>query len=235
MALRKQRKPSTSAQLEAQRSEQESPHPDLPVDQQDGDHDAGGEPFFMRLKCALPGKPGEVARLLPFEFDDITIGENGNVVLVSRDGGLVIETTFGIDTFLQITEKAVRSRTGSKQRDATEIATPIGTPAPRRRMGRPRIADDIKRSPLSLYVTKALKDRLVEASKVSGRPLTQEIEVRLLRTLAEDPGRDEAEVRLDNLARQIIELVRRNWNAGPEGALPEQQQQAEPKRKSRRR
>lgn len=103
-----------------------------------------------------------------------------------------------------------------RKRDPTEIATPVSPPAPRRRLGRPpRTPGDVKRYPLSLYVTKELKDRLVAASKVSGRPLTQEIEARLLRTLDEDSGKDERELRLDNLAREITELVRRNLEAEP--------------------
>jgi hypothetical protein len=103
-----------------------------------------------------------------------------------------------------------------RKRDPTEVATPISPPAPRRRLGRPpRTPGDVKRYPLSLYVTKELKERLVEASKVSGRPLTQEIEDRLQRTFEEDRGKDEREIRLDILAREIIELVRRNWEAGP--------------------
>jgi len=54
-------------------------------------------------------------------------------------------------------------------------------------------------------------DELVKASKASGRSLTQEIEDRLQRTLEEDRGKDEREIRLDNVAREVTELVRRNW------------------------
>jgi hypothetical protein len=84
--------------------------------------------------------------------------------------------------------------------------------------------EEIKRYPLALYVTKALKDALVEASKVSGRPLTQEIEARLLRTLEEDRGRDPTKRRLDSathgswvqIVREISRLSRLSWEAGAE-------------------
>lgn len=85
--------------------------------------------------------------------------------------------------------------------------------------------EEIKRYPLALYVTKALKDELVEASKISGRPLTQEIEARLLRTLAEDRSKDPTKRRLDNavqlswvrILRGLSELTRVSWEAGVEG------------------
>jgi hypothetical protein len=85
--------------------------------------------------------------------------------------------------------------------------------------------EEIKRYPLALYVTKALKDELVEASKVSGRPLTQEIEARLLRTLEQDRGKDPTKRRLENATqeswrqfnRALNELLRMNWEAGVEG------------------
>lgn len=85
--------------------------------------------------------------------------------------------------------------------------------------------EEIKRYPLALYVTKALKDELVEASKVSGRPLTQEIEARLLRTLEEDRPKDPTQRRSENatneswvrIIRGIQQLSRLSWEAGVEG------------------
>jgi hypothetical protein len=74
----------------------------------------------------------------------------------------------------------------------------------------------VKRYPLSLYVTRALKDELVQAARLSGRALTAEIEARLQRSLAEDHGNL---LDLLTLAEQVIELVRRNWAAGT-GTVP---------------
>jgi hypothetical protein len=87
------------------------------------------------------------------------------------------------------------------------------------------MSEEIKRYPLARYVTNALKDELVEASKVSGRPLTQEIEARLLRTLREDRSKDPTKRRLENstqeslvrIFRGISELTRVSWEAGAEG------------------
>jgi hypothetical protein len=95
------------------------------------------------------------------------------------------------------------------KRDPTEAPTqPISAPAPRRRRGRPPVTPgEMKRYPLSLYVTKALKDQLVEASKASGRPLTGEIEARLQRTLEEDRPKDPRSVRIDALANEIKNLA----------------------------
>ena len=81
-------------------------------------------------------------------------------------------------------------------------------PARRRRHsagtgGRPVTPGEMKRYPLSLYVTKALKDQLVEASKASGRPLTGEIEARLQRTLEEDRPKDSRSIRIDALANKM--------------------------------
>jgi hypothetical protein len=78
---------------------------------------------------------------------------------------------------------------------------------------------------VALYVTKALKDELVGASKVSGRPLTQEIEARLLRTLEEDRSKTPTNRRLENasheswvgILRGVRELTRLSWEAGVEG------------------
>ena len=97
-----------------------------------------------------------------------------------------------------------------RKRDPTEAATPpiTAAPAPRRRRGRPPVTPgELKRHPVALYVTKALKDQLVEASKISGRPLTGEIEARLLRTLAEDHGKSELEVRVDKAMVELKETV----------------------------
>jgi hypothetical protein len=87
------------------------------------------------------------------------------------------------------------------------------------------VPEEIKRYPLTLYVTKGLKDELVEASEVSGRPLTQEIEARLLRTLEQDRGKDPTKRLLENatheswrrINRAISDLARVSWEAGVDG------------------
>lgn len=69
-------------------------------------------------------KPGEVvARLLPLELD-VTVGENGNVLLVSRDGGLVMETTFDLARARQIIDEQRLAVSGSGQQ---EQPTSIGS------------------------------------------------------------------------------------------------------------
>jgi hypothetical protein len=59
----------------------------------------------LRGKYAVSERGGKVAKLLPLEFD-ITLGEDGNIVLVSRDGGLVVETSVDPATALRIFEEA---------------------------------------------------------------------------------------------------------------------------------
>jgi hypothetical protein len=66
---------------------------------------------------------------------------------------------------------------------------------PRRPPGRPRhYADETKRHPLAFRTTAALKRALVEASKVSGRSLAQEIEYRLWHSLAQSKDRTDVPV-----------------------------------------
>ncbi|MGA7263433.1 MAG: hypothetical protein WA709_05730 [Stellaceae bacterium] len=78
--------------------------------------------------------------------------------------------------------------------------------------GRPRHnADEIKRHPLTIRTTKALKDRLVEAARHSGRSLAGEIEFRLNQSFVPDPlGRDPQQL-LQTAVGQIriaaIELI----------------------------
>jgi hypothetical protein len=65
----------------------------------------------------------------------------------------------------------------------------------RRSPGRPRHhADETKRHPLAFRTTAALKRALVEASKVSGRSLAQEIEYRLWHSLAQNKDRTDVPV-----------------------------------------
>jgi hypothetical protein len=66
---------------------------------------------------------------------------------------------------------------------------------PRRSPGRPRhYADETKRHPLAFRTTASLKRALVEASKVSGRSLAQEIEYRLWHSLAQNKDRTDLPV-----------------------------------------
>jgi len=93
-----------------------------------------------------------------------------------------------------------------RKRDPAEAATPaISAPPPaHRRRGRPPVTPgEMKRYPLSLYVTKALKDQLVQASQISGRPLTAEIEARLQRTLEEDRRKSELDLRIDKAMFEV--------------------------------
>jgi hypothetical protein len=60
----------------------------------------------MRVMYSIRGKPGTVATLLPADLD-LKVGEDGNVVFVSRDGRLVMETPFDLDTMQQIAAEAL--------------------------------------------------------------------------------------------------------------------------------
>lgn len=63
--------------------------------------------------------------------------------------------------------------------------------------GRPQLAlGEGKRFPLNMRTTKVLRDRMVTASKASGRSLSQEVEYRLERSFLEQD--------FANLIRQII-------------------------------
>jgi hypothetical protein len=89
---------------------------------------------------------------------------------------------------------------------------------PPRPPGRPRHdIEGIKRSPLTLHITDALKDELRYEAQASGRSLTQEVEYRLRWSLSEHRARERplAEIRLDFLLAEIGELVKANW-ANPE-------------------
>jgi hypothetical protein len=91
----------------------------------------------------------------------------------------------------------------NNQRSETD---PIEGPKanPPRRRGRPPLPDDeAKRHPLILRTTKGLMDELAKASKASGRSLTEEIEFRLARSLAEDHGKSELDLRLDKAMGEL--------------------------------
>jgi hypothetical protein len=71
--------------------------------------------------------------------------------------------------------------------------------SPRPRGRPPHNPDDVKQHTLSIRTTKALKDELVRASKVSGRSLAGEIEFRLSESLAADREKDPRELWLDRI------------------------------------
>jgi len=73
-----------------------------------------------------------------------------------------------------------------------------GTATPPKPRGRPPLPPgEGKRTPLTIRSTQALKEELVKAAKASGRSLAQEIELRLVRSLIEDHGKSEQEMRID--------------------------------------
>ena len=85
---------------------------------------------------------------------------------------------------------------------------------PRRPRGRPPLpAGERKaeRETLTFRPTNGMKEELVRAAKRSGRSLAQEIEDRLGRSLWEDRDKNDLDLRLDILTRQIQELVRACW------------------------
>jgi hypothetical protein len=79
--------------------------------------------------------------------------------------------------------------------------------SPRPRGRPPHNPHDVKQHTLSIRTTKALKDLLVRASKVSGRSLAGEIEFRLLQSLAADREKSPAEVRLDRITADIRDAM----------------------------
>ena len=85
---------------------------------------------------------------------------------------------------------------------------------PSRPPGRPRHGiEGIKRSPLTLHITEALKDALRHEAQASGRSLTQEVEYRARWSLSEHrlPERRVTELRLEMVLYEIGELVKENW------------------------
>jgi hypothetical protein len=91
----------------------------------------------------------------------------------------------------------------NQRSETTDLAEGPKANPPRRR-GRPPLPDDeAKRHPLILRTTKGLMDELAKASKASGRSLTEEIEFRLARSLAEDHGKSELELRVDKAMAQL--------------------------------
>ncbi len=97
----------------------------------------------------------------------------------------------------------------NNQRSETGPAVEGPKANPPRRRGRPPLPDgEAKQHPLIIRTTKGLKDELVRASKASGRSLTEDIEDRLQRTLEEDRGKDEQEIRLDVAADKIKDVVK---------------------------
>jgi hypothetical protein len=89
--------------------------------------------------------------------------------------------------------------------------------ARRPRRGRPPLPAGeakVKRYPLTIRSTKAMKEELSRAAKASGRSLAEDMEDRLARSLWEDRDKGPVERRLEILMRQVADLVRLNWNAG---------------------
>jgi hypothetical protein len=75
-----------------------------------------------------------------------------------------------------------------------------GEPAPPRRRGRPPLpASQAKLHPLTVRTTKPLRDALEQASKASGRSLTQEIEFHLERSLGLDRDKGPEDLRIERL------------------------------------
>jgi hypothetical protein len=86
------------------------------------------------------------------------------------------------------------------QRVAALIEAELSAPASpaRRPRGRPSVTPgETKRHSVVLYVTRAMKQELDEASKRSGRSLTAEVEARLRRTLDEDRDKSDKELLVD--------------------------------------
>jgi len=96
--------------------------------------------------------------------------------------------------------------TKSKPSETVQPEEPSGT-APRRRGRPPRPPETVKRHPLVIRTTQALKEDLVKASNASGRSLTEEIEYRLTRSIAEDHGKSELDLRLDAMMSKVRESM----------------------------
>jgi hypothetical protein len=79
---------------------------------------------------------------------------------------------------------------------------------PRRPPGRPPLpAGEDKRHPLSFRATTPLRDALVRASQAAGHPLAQEIETRLVRSLADDLQQSEIELEVDRVLADLKPFV----------------------------
>jgi len=82
------------------------------------------------------------------------------------------------------------------------------TARPEKPRGRPPLpSGEAKRTPLTIRSTEEMKQALVSAAKASGRSLAQEIEARLHRTLDEDRGKSELEVRIEIAAAEIKQAM----------------------------
>jgi hypothetical protein len=112
---------------------------------------------------------------------------------------------------------------------------PTRTNPPRARGRPPLPADEAKLHPLVIRTARPLREVLEKTADASGRSLTQEIEARLARSVWEDRDKGPAELQLDILARQVMELVRANWEAKPDVAAPAPEPEPALKQKSRRR
>jgi hypothetical protein len=98
--------------------------------------------------------------------------------------------------------------------------------------GRPRhYADEVKREPLNIRTTRALKDALVAAARRSGHSLAQEIEFRLWRSLQDDEfeamRQEDPEITaMTSLAKELVMLtiaLERRRRAKPEAAAADPQ------------
>jgi hypothetical protein len=107
-----------------------------------------------------------------------------------------------------------RSLGTTKKREAQRVAALIeaelsapANPA-RRPRGRPSVTPgETKRHSVVLYVTRAMKQELDEASKRSGRSLTAEVEARLQRTLDEDRDKSDNELFIDLVKLEMGKLL----------------------------
>jgi hypothetical protein len=68
---------------------------------------------------------------------------------------------------------------------------------------------------LSFRTTIGMADAVEKAAAAARRSVSEEIKDRVGRTLWEDQNKDAAEIRLEILTRQIMDLVRAIWAAAP--------------------
>src|SRR5690349_6832124 len=84
--------------------------------------------------------------------------------------------------------------------------------SPRRHGSPPVPVSDQKLHPIVIRRTKWLRDELQRVAIAAGRVPDPEIEDRLARSVGENRDKEDAKLRLENLTRQIIDLVRANPN-----------------------
>jgi hypothetical protein len=152
---------------------------------------------------------------------DVRLEETGFRRLVSGES-VELKTTDGKEVHVILADigwgRIFAAVEGARpQQPARHEAARTTTPRPR---GRPPLpADEAKLAPVVIRTTKALRDELQKVAQASGRSLTREIEARLARSLWEDRDKGPAELRLDILARQLMDLVRACWANPDTGAV----------------